>query len=193
MVLLDKTTGLMVIIAGVYVLFFTQLGTMLQPHQPHQLSEAYHTGTLSLLKLGQVAPDFTISTLNGAIVTRIGLGARPTIFVFFSTTCERCRREMPHLLQSAHQAQEAGFTFSFISGDARAATLTYIDEFHINEPVYLAPMRENPTFYQLGFLNTPFYCFIDEQGIVRSAGYPHDDWHLWRQLADEWHVMSTPT
>ncbi|MBA3822688.1 MAG: hypothetical protein H0X24_02145 [Ktedonobacterales bacterium] len=91
---------------------------------------------------------------------------------------------MPELLQTAEQAQRAGLTFTFISGNHREATLAYMEEFHITQPVYFAPLPENQTFYTIGLLNTPFYCYVDAQGIVRSAGYPSQAWQPWQQLTD---------
>ncbi|MBA2677308.1 MAG: redoxin family protein [Ktedonobacteraceae bacterium] len=180
---LTMTNILVIIAAAGYVLFFTQFAAFFQARRVARMAS---TGTLSLLRKNEAAPDFQLMTLTGEDFMRSSLSAARMVFLFITTTCPHCRQLMPELLHLAQRAQEAGYSFAFVSGNEREATLHYIAEFHIKHPVYLAPLPDNPTFRTLGFMNTPFYCLIDDQNIVRSAGEPTSDWPPWQELLLTW-------
>ena len=45
--------------------------------------------------VGDKLPDFTVTLADGRLVSRDDLGGRVSVIVFFNTTCEDCRRELP--------------------------------------------------------------------------------------------------
>ena len=55
------------------------------------------TETASRIQPGDPMPAFTVTTLSGEWVTVPDPGGRPTLAVFFSTTCPDCHRQLPEI------------------------------------------------------------------------------------------------
>lgn len=47
------------------------------------------------VEVGDKLPGFTVTLADGRQVSRDDLGGRPSVIVFFNTSCEDCRRELP--------------------------------------------------------------------------------------------------
>lgn len=45
--------------------------------------------------VGDKLPDFTVTLSDGTPVSRDELSGQPSVIVFFNTSCEDCRRELP--------------------------------------------------------------------------------------------------
>jgi cytochrome c biogenesis protein CcmG/thiol:disulfide interchange protein DsbE len=60
---------------------------------------------------GKLAPDFTLTTMEGSPVTRSNLTGAPVVLNFWSTWCQPCRVEHPHLQQAAQVYGARGVRF----------------------------------------------------------------------------------
>ena len=49
------------------------------------------------LKIGESLPDFSTHTLDGQNISTTDLTGKPTIIVFFSTTCPDCHHQLPEI------------------------------------------------------------------------------------------------
>lgn len=138
------------------------------------------------LRQGQIAPDFTAQTLSGESVTLQDYAGYPTAFVFISTRCSHCEKLLPELEALSPQAMRAGINLVLVSDNQREEIQDYARRNNIHLPVLIAPQSENPFFQNYQVKGTPFYCYIDQQSKVQSAGHPHITGGAWKVLADDW-------
>jgi len=82
----------------------------------------------SLLKSGDMMPDFSIILNDGTEIYSSGLKGKPSVIIFFETTCEDCQRELPHLQQAYDAFRTNGDDITFLCV-ARTQTATEVDEY----------------------------------------------------------------
>jgi len=128
---------------------------------------AYASGEAAPL-VGRPAPDFTLSTLDGAEVTLSDLRGKPVLINFWASWCPPCRLEMPELIRiyEAHKDEDfviLGVDLTF--QDAIADVEAFVEEFNMTFPVLLDKTGEVGRSYRL--LGIPMSVFIDRQGIIR--------------------------
>lgn len=51
----------------------------------------------SIVEVGDQLPEFSVVMNDGATVTTASLRGAPSMIVFFTTTCDDCRRELPRI------------------------------------------------------------------------------------------------
>jgi peroxiredoxin len=66
---------------------------------------------------GAAAPDFTLSTLDGKQVRLSDYKGSVVLIDFWSTTCDPCMTEMPHLVDMYKKNKERGFVVLAVSAD----------------------------------------------------------------------------
>lgn len=138
-------------------------------------------------EVGQLAPDFKAETLQGEVVTLSTYTGRPTAFIFVSPRCGPCIEALPSYITLHPIAERANIQFVMVSVGDTEETRTFVDEFDISIPLLLAPVVSNDFLKDYNFSGTPYYCFIDAQGKVQSAGYPSlEDWSEWKTLTESW-------
>lgn len=125
---------------------------------------------------GEQAPDFKVKTLSGEWVRLAAYAGRSIAFIFVSPHCGSCRKKMPMLTHLSVLAKEsAGIEFVLVSDSGAAETYTWVDAIHeedkveINMQTLIAP-RQTSEFYSTYNPRslTPYYCIINEQGIVQA-------------------------
>ncbi len=57
------------------------------------------TGSVEVIKEGQLLPVFSVGLLDGTVVATDSLYGHPSVIVFFNTGCLDCRKELPVLQQ----------------------------------------------------------------------------------------------
>lgn len=72
------------------------------------------TITDNLVNVGDPLPTFSISMSDGSTLTTSDLKGKPSLIVFFSTSCPDCQRELP-LLNERYLAHGNDTTFVAIS------------------------------------------------------------------------------
>jgi cytochrome c biogenesis protein CcmG, thiol:disulfide interchange protein DsbE len=79
-------------------------------------------------KVGELAPDFQLSSATGEAVTRSSLSGQPTIITFWATWCGICASELPQLRKLA----ETGVPVYLISEtDSSEAVLNFFNEYKL--------------------------------------------------------------
>lgn len=52
-------------------------------------------GQSDIVTVGDILPDFSVTMNDGRVLGRDGLQGAPTVILFFNTSCEDCRKELP--------------------------------------------------------------------------------------------------
>jgi peroxiredoxin len=155
-----------------------------------RLNTQTQTARKTGLEAGQPAPNFTAITLSGEVVTRSTYAGRKTGLVFIGTHCGPCHEILPDLEALQPKAARASIEFTLVSIDSLDETRAFVEQHNVTLPVLVAPRATNSFMHDYQSDATPSYCFIDEQGIVQSAGYPSLYQGTWKAL-DNWATAAT--
>ena len=135
----------------------------------------------------QKAPDFTLATLTGTIVTISELKGAPAVLTFWATWCPYCVRQVSYIEDVARQIQgEIRFIAIDIGED-----ISTVQEFFDHEPTMIVALDGSKgTFvdYCETYRNTnhsiPFTLFVDSESVVKyiKLGAFTDEAALWDAL-----------
>ena len=117
-------------------------------------------------KVGQSAPDFTLTQLDGGQVKLSELRGRVVLLNFWSTTCPPCRAEMPDLESVYGEVKDKGGVV--VAVDQREppdAVRRFVTELHLTFPVGIDADGSLFSLYGVQFLPTSFV--VDKNGVVR--------------------------
>ena len=94
----------------------------------------------SPLVVGKLAPDFTLSTLDGTEVSLSQFRGQPVLINFWASWCFSCREEMPEMVRmyKSHKAEGLmilGVNLTF--QDALPDVQAFVSEFNITFPILL--------------------------------------------------------
>jgi cytochrome c biogenesis protein CcmG/thiol:disulfide interchange protein DsbE len=120
--------------------------------------------------VGSAAPDFTLRTLDGGIVTLSELRGRPVLINFWASWCLACRAEAPDLQRLYADYQNRGLIILGVNAtqqDTLADAQAYASEFKLTFPIPLDEKGEVVKAY--GVVGLPTTYFVDARGIVRSV------------------------
>ena len=129
---------------------------------------------------GPKAPDFTLPALDGS-TGRLSdhLGKGVILIDFWSTTCDPCLAEMPHLVELYKKYKDQGFTVLAISLDgpeSRSLVSSVVHDKGMIFPVLLdeetsVVARYNPK------RELPFSVLIGKDGSIleKHSGYQHGE------------------
>ncbi len=120
--------------------------------------------------VGNLAPDFTLQTIDGRSVTLgdyTAGGGMPVVLNFWATWCPPCRVEMPYF-ENANNLYDGEVAILGLNQAESAATIAdYARDHGLTYPLLVdADMRVNNLY---GVLNLPTTVFIDKNGIVREV------------------------
>lgn len=113
-------------------------------------------------------PAFTLTALDGTLVSSDNLRGQVLLVNFWATWCPPCRAEMP-LLQSVYQAhRERGLVVLAIDVAENPATVEqYARELGLTFPILLDQQIGVSTAFQVNALPTSF--FVDRAGVIRAS------------------------
>ena len=130
-------------------------------------------------RVGALAPDFELETLEGERFRLSELRGRPLLINFWASWCTPCRREVPALIRAQRAHAEAGLLVIGVNiEEPRSAAQTFADQFGINFPV---PMDFDGSVFRAygteGMVGPPRSFFIDPDGIITRiyAGQAPDE------------------
>ncbi len=121
-------------------------------------------------KVGSVAPDFTLSTLSGGVVTLSKLRGHPVLINFWASWCVACRAEAPELQKLYAEYGKRGLIVLGVNTtqqDTVADARAYVSEFKLTFDIPMDEKGNVARAYRVVGLPTSF--FVDSLGVIRQA------------------------
>lgn len=129
---------------------------------PFPLTTAPHVGNL--------APDFTLETLDGRSVTlsdyTTGQG-RPVVLNFWATWCPPCRVEMPFFNRVSAKYEDRAAILSINQAESPETIAAFAERNGLTYPLLIDQDMKVNNLY--GVLNLPTTIFIDRNGVVKEV------------------------
>jgi cytochrome c biogenesis protein CcmG/thiol:disulfide interchange protein DsbE len=119
------------------------------------------------IAVGEIVPDITGTTLDGAAFSLGALRGRPVIVNFWGPSCVPCRDEFP--LFKSVLAAHAGDGLAIVGvlmDDPPAPARDFVDEYGATWPTVDDPGQAIRTAYRVAA--RPVSYFIDRDGVLRS-------------------------
>ncbi len=119
-------------------------------------------------RIGQLAPDFELDTLDGGRLRLSDLRGQPLVLNFWASWCSPCRREVPALIRAQNRHADAGLLIIGLNiEEPPAAAQDFVDEFGVEFPI---PMDRDGAVYRAygyeGLVGPPRTFFVDADGII---------------------------
>jgi len=116
--------------------------------------------------VGQLAPDFTGTAVDGSTVTLSKLAGKPVWLIFGATWCADCRVEAPDL-QTVSQAYAGRVqVVSVYVGESVSTVQPYAQRLGLTMPA--VPDPDNTIGDAYGVIGIPAHYFIDSSGVIRN-------------------------
>jgi peroxiredoxin len=122
--------------------------------------------------VGSLAPDFSLATLDGSILSLSALRGKNIMLNYWVTWCVPCIEEMPILQKLNQEYQGQNLVMLSINGIAQddlEKVKATVAEFGMTYPVVLDEGDTIFKSYWLGFM--PTTVFIDSQGVIRHIKF----------------------
>ena len=118
--------------------------------------------------VGQLAPDFQASTVDGRTVRLSDFKGHPVWLTFGASWCQPCRAENPDIQAVYERSRASGLVVLaiFMSEDA-AAVRDYADRVGLTYDKVADPATTLASQYRI--LGIPSHFFIDGDGVLREV------------------------
>jgi len=123
----------------------------------------------------EIAPDFSLESLDGEIVTLSEFRGNVVIIDFWATWCSPCLKSFPSLHAMADRHQDRGVVLLLVSLDrtAKRARDYLVENGYSTETVLwesLDAAREVRDLF--GVVGIPRTFILDRDGFIRYSGHP---------------------
>jgi thiol-disulfide isomerase/thioredoxin len=116
--------------------------------------------------VGAPAPDFELTSLDGASLRLTDLRGQVVALNFWATWCAPCRDEMPLLEAALEKYGAEGLAILAIDADEPASLVTdFRDELGVSLPLLLDPGGEVQQLYRVRGYPTTY--FVDRDGVIQ--------------------------
>ncbi|HEX5226276.1 MAG TPA: TlpA disulfide reductase family protein [Bryobacteraceae bacterium] len=129
-----------------------------------------------VVKAGDTAPNFSITTTAGDLMTPRNFGGKVLVLNFWASWCPPCVEEAPSLNEFAKTLKSSGVVVLGVSVDRNDRSYeNFIKRFGVTYPIARDP--EENISYRYGTYKIPESYIIDRNGkVVRKfAGLPERD------------------
>lgn len=115
--------------------------------------------------VGEVAPNFQLTKIDGSPVSVSDLRGHPAVLIFWTAWCPVCKEEAPHFNELAASYESKGVRVLGINiQDSEARTKAGIKDFGIHYPVARDANANVAKLYKV--TGTPTVIFLDRNGVV---------------------------
>jgi len=139
--------------------------TQAQAH-PQDNKAAELLGLSVGIAVGELAPDFSGTTVDGQTITLSDLKGKLVLVNVFASWCGPCRIETPHLVEVYNELDRDRVEFIGLNlQETPEAVEFFKDEFSINYPLVLNERGDLTNIYSP--IGLPTTWFIDRDGVIR--------------------------
>jgi len=140
-----------------------------QPTNPKENNQEQTGEKVIGIDQGNLAPDFTLQTLQGESMTLSDYRGKNVIINFWATWCPPCRAEMPHMQRYYDEHKDDDFTILAVNMTTteshQSDVQPFIDELAITFPVLLDVDNDVTDTYQV--MAYPTSYFVDKNGVIQ--------------------------
>lgn len=144
------------------------------------------------LPTGLRAPFFAALSVTGEPITSKTYQDQEVLLLFISNS-KVSRPLIPFWQELASRLQAEGIVTVFVCDQKEEGADALVEQYHILQPVLIAPQDSHPFLNDYHVQGTPFYCLIDRQGNVQSSGFPNHyspDWKMLMEKMDNATIFS---
>jgi len=157
-------------------------GCTASPHGANIQGQAVAGGKVGI-NTGDLAPDFTITTIDGKTVSLSQLSSeKPTVLYFFATWCPNCARDLAAVKEIYPQYSDK-INFLAIDMDQReseAQITSYQQRMGLPNIEFAAAKRDVLASYNVVYTTTKY--FIGTDGTIINKGVGGIDQNTWNQI-----------
>ena len=117
-------------------------------------------------KIGSLAPDFEVTTLDGATVSLQDMKGKPILLLFWRTTCGACNTNMPHVQAAFEERGEEVHFIAIETSSSNDSVQQYVENNGLGFTVALGKGNTAPTDYKIMYIPTTF--LIDSEGVIQD-------------------------
>lgn len=129
------------------------------------------------LNVGEIAPDFELSTLDGETVKLSNFRGKRVMLNFWATWCPPCRVEMPDM-QKFYENKDVVILAVNLTGSESSTknVQKFVDEFGLTFPILLDKEMAVSGRYQIQPIPTTF--MIDSNGRIQNKSFGAQNYEL---------------
>jgi len=121
----------------------------------------------------KVAPDFTLTSIDGNRVSLAEHRGKVVLLDFWATWCPPCRAAIPHVVELQNQYRADGFAVVGMNMDQDSEDLTaFLQRNTVNYPI--VRVTEDVRMAYGGVSSIPIAFLIDRQGRIRQKYLGYD-------------------
>lgn len=127
--------------------------------------------------IGKKAPDFSLETLDGDLVSLHELQGKSVVLDIWATWCPPCRAEIPHFIELRNAYPISELAILGVSREKRTIVESFARKMEVNYPMAVSEDLPAP-FGEVSAIPTTF--FIDEKGYIKEVFQGYRDYETLR-------------